>query len=399
MSRTPQPLPESGPGLLQEATSLTGFGSHAGAAGPIVWLANIGVTCLLLFVFQQMLFLVVPFLLALIAYYFLYGPMQRLVFAGMSRPAAATTVTLAFLLLLVICGALAIPWLATQLIDWQTSVGRYLQGGLGLLERSLLGLEERFMVLQRAHVAATVGARLNEFFASFAEHYLAPIALGIAAWTPSLLLAPFLSFFFLKDGRSFQRFLGRAVPNAFFEKTLYLLDEIDQAARAYFMGLIQLTLLDTVTLALGLWLIGMPAPFALGLIAAVLAWVPYVGSILGGLLVVLVAATDFPAEPAMATWAIGLFVLVRLLDDFVYMPLTIGKSLHMHPLVTVLMIFVGGAVAGISGLMLVLPVLGVVMVIGETLGVMVSDARLMARFRHGRALRRAQAEVDLVNQG
>jgi predicted PurR-regulated permease PerM len=159
------------------------------------------------------------------------------------------------------------------------------------------------------------------------------------AWTPSLLLAPFLAFFFLRDGRRFKRFLGAAVPNAFFEKTLYLLHEIDRTARAYFQGLINLTILDTLTLAAGLWLLGIPGPLMLGLICAVLAWVPYVGSILGGLLVVLVAATDFPADPSMAYWAIGLFVLVRLLDDFLYMPMTIGKSLELHPLITVLMIF------------------------------------------------------------
>jgi len=140
---------------------------------------------------------------------------------------------------------------------------------------------------------------------------------------------------------------------------------------------------------------GIPGPFALGLICAVLAWVPYVGSILGGLLVVLVAATDFPGTPGMAYWAIALFIVVRLLDDFVYMPLTIGKSLELHPLVTVLMIFIGGAVAGVSGLMLVLPVLGVVMVIGETIGVIVTDPRLMARHRHALALQRAQASSDL----
>lgn len=371
------------------------FGNHAGSAGPLVWLANIGVTCLLLFVFQQMLFLVVPFLLALIVYYLLYPFMQRLVFFGMSRAVAASLVTAIFSLLLILFSIFIVPWVAAQLIDWQASVGRYLQGGQALLERFLVNLETRFWILQQAHLADVVSTRLNEFLNSFAEHYLTPIVLGIVGWTPSLLLAPFLSFFFLKDGRDFQRFLGRAVPNAFFEKTLYLLDEIDQAARAYFIGLLKLTLLDTLTLAAGLWWIGMPAPFALGLIAAVLAWVPYVGSILGGLLVVLVAATDFPAEPTMATWAIVLFIFVRLLDDFVYMPLTIGKSLRMHPIITVLMIFIGGAVAGIPGLMLVLPVLGIVMVIGETLGVMITDARLMARFRHARSLCKAQAEMDL----
>jgi predicted PurR-regulated permease PerM len=304
-------------------------------------------------------------------------------------------VTLVFLVLVVVVGSLIFSWITLHAVDWQMAVERYLQGGINLLERSLAGLEERYHMLQRAHLAATVAQRLNDFTDGFAERYVAPIAFGIAAWTPSLLLAPFLAFFLLKDGHRFQRILVRAVPNAFFEKTLYLMNEVDEAARAYFLGLMKLTVLDTVTLAFGLWLIGMPAPLGLGLLAAVLAWVPYVGSILGGLLVVLVAATDFPAEPAMAAWAIGLFVVVRLLDDFLYMPLTIGKSLNVHPLVAVLMIFIGGAVAGIAGLMLVLPVLGVVMVVCETIGAVVTDSRLMARYSHGRALRKAQASADL----
>jgi hypothetical protein len=190
----------------------------------------------------------------------------------------------------------------------------------------------------------------------------------LAAWLPSLLLAPFLAFFFLRDGCRFTKFIANAVPNAFFERTLYLMHEMDKTARAYFQGLISLTILDTIALAVGLWVIGLSAPLLLGLVCAVLAWVPYIGSILGCLLVVLVAATDFPLDPWMAYGAIIVFILVRLLDDFVFMPLTIGRSLRMHPLLTVLMIFVGGAVAGVAGLMLVLPLLGVAMVVGETVG-------------------------------
>ena len=51
-------------------------------------------------------------------------------------------------------------------------------------------------------------------------------------------------------------------------------------------------------LAVGLWVIGVSSPLLLGLITAVLAWVPYVGFVLGCLLVVLVAATDSPGDPA-----------------------------------------------------------------------------------------------------
>jgi len=362
--------------------------------GPVVWTGIIGVTCLLLFALQKILWLVVPFLLALILYYMLRPLAVGLVFRGMGREGAAGTVMLGFLAAAGAVFALMLPRLAAALVDGQYSIERYMKGGINLLDRSLRALEAKWGLLADAHLADSMVQRLQGMGGRVAEH-IEPLAMGIAAWTPSLLLAPFLAYFFLRDGQRFKRFLGNAVPNAFFERTLNLLHEVDRTARAYFQGLIELTVLDTVTLAAGLWLLGIPGAFALGLICAVLAWIPYVGSILGGLLVVLVAATDFPNDPAMAYWAVALFILVRMLDDFVYMPLTIGKSLHMHPLVTVLMIFVGGAVAGVPGLMLVLPVLGVVMVIGATVGEVVTDPRLMARHRHARRLRRQHASADL----
>lgn len=367
---------------------------HHGS-GPVVWAGIIAGTCLLLFVFQKMLWLVVPFLLALILYYLMYPLLQRLAYGGMSRSASASVVTVVFLGVLGLAFTLMLPWLAGQLADGQASLERYAQGGLNLLQRSLHILESKWSLLANARFADTVVQRLGNMGGHFAE-YIEPLAMGIAAWTPSLLLAPFLAFFFLRDGQRFKRFLAHAVPNAFFERTLYLIHEVDQTARAYFQGLIKLTVLDTVTLAAGLWLMGFPGALALGFICAVLAWIPYIGSIAGGLLVVLVAATDFPDAPDMAYLAVALFIFARLLDDFVYMPLTIGKSLHMHPLVTVLMIFVGGAVAGVPGLMLVLPVLGVVMVVGETIGKIITDPRLMARHRHGRMLRKQLASADLA---
>ena len=71
-----------------------------------------------------------------------------------------------------------------------------------------------------------------------------------------------------------------------------------------------------------------------------------------------------------------LFICVRLLDDFVFLPLTVGRSLRFHPVLSVLMLFLGAAVAGPAGLLLVLPVLGVVAVIIETLGQILTDERL-----------------------
>jgi hypothetical protein len=59
------------------------------------------------------------------------------------------------------------------------------------------------------------------------------------------------------------------------------------------------------------------------------------------------------------------------------------------------MIFAGGAVAGIAGTMLVLPVLGVVRIIGETISEVATDERLFARHLHAQGLRRRLAARDL----
>ena len=365
-------------------------------AGPIVWTGIIAATCVLLLVVNKLLWLALPFIFGTVLHYILLGPMQRMVRAGFGRNAAAMWVCLLFFSFASLALAAILSWSHGPEEDsWEKTIGLYLDGGVAFVHNTMTLLEARFPVLAEMRLTSTVNKAFRTYTDNFAQEHLGEILVGVATWVPLMLLVPFLTFFFLRDGLRFKKFLARAVPNAYFERSLYLLHEVDQTARRYFEGLLKLTVLDTAVLALGLWTIGVSSPLLLGLISAVLAWVPFVGSVAGCVLVVIVASTDAPNKPLVAYGAIGVFVLVRLLDDFVFMPLTLGRSLRVHPLVTVLMIFVGGALAGVAGLMLVLPLLGVVMVIGETLGRLVTNPRLRARHRYARALRTRQASVDL----
>lgn len=365
------------------------------ASGPVVWLATIGCTTLLLTLLKQALWLVVPFLFAIILYYALFPSVRRLTLAGVDRETAAGIVAGGSLFAAAVAMVPTLPWLAAQAVTGEEAVYRYLAGGRLLIDRTLLVLESQFGFLKQMDFHAEMSRKVSEFGTTYVKEHLTEVLLATAAWLPALLLAPFLAFFFLRDGRRFLKFLGESVPNAYFERTLYMIDRVDGTARAYFQGLLKLTAIDTVCLALGLVAIGVPGAFALGLMAAVLAWVPFIGSVIGCVIVVLVAATDFPTSPWIVYAAVGLFLFVRLLDDFVFMPLTIGRSLHMHPLPTVLLIFVGGAVAGIPGLILVLPLAGVVMVIAGTIGGIVNDPRLQARHAFAKKLRAQRITADL----
>jgi len=396
--------------------------NRALAAGPIVWLGIIVTTCLLLVVFQTVLWLVMPVLLAVVAYYLMSPLVVYAIARGLTRARAVFIVTVLMSLVLVAVGAVVEPRLSAATHDFPSKIQEYSQVGIRLFNNAQQTVYNYFPFLHRQPAAPpslpshglgfvssevvapapppTASAdEVQSEVASLQAKYSGDIALELLHWVPSLLLVPYFTYFFLLDGPRFKRFLVQAIPNAFFEKTLYLFYRVEDQVRRYFQGLLALTALDAMCLGIGLWFLGLSAPFFLAVAAAVMAWLPYLGSIGGGLLVALVAAHDFPNSHWLPYEVVGLFIGVRLLDDFVFMPLTVGRSLHMHPLVTVLMILLGGAVAGIAGLLLVMPVLGVVMVAGQIIGELVTDERILARWRHARYLKHLRAKADLYPEG
>jgi predicted PurR-regulated permease PerM len=369
--------------------------SRSLSSGPVVWATALSCTTLLLALLKQALWLVVPLLLAIILYYALFPAVRRLTLAGVARQTAAAIVAGGFFIAAVVAMVPAVSWLAGNAVSGEEALFRYLDTGRRLMDQTLALLESQFGFLQRIGLHAAMGRKIAEYGGTHLQEHLTVALLGAAAWLPSLLLAPCLAFFFLRDGRRFLKFLVDAVPNAYFERTVYMMERVDTTARAYFQGLLKLTLFDTACLAAGLAALGISGALTLGLMTAVLAWVPLVGAIVGGVIVVLATATEFPAQPTTVYAAAVLFVIVRVLDDFVFTPLTVGRSLRLHPLPTVLMIFIGGAIAGIPGLIVALPLAGVVLVVASTIGGIINDPRLRARHAFARTLRARRITADL----
>jgi predicted PurR-regulated permease PerM len=98
------------------------------ASGPLVWLATIGITTLLLAASAKALWLVVPFLLAIILYYLLYPAVRRLELAGFRRETAAALVAGGFTALAVALLIPTVPWLIAQSVAGEV-LGRYLRAG------------------------------------------------------------------------------------------------------------------------------------------------------------------------------------------------------------------------------------------------------------------------------
>ncbi len=363
--------------------------------GPVTWCGIIGSTCLLLFLFQKILWLVVPFLLALLLYYLLVPLSNKLVLAGWSTNLAATILSGAFLLVVVGALLLTYPRVIANADEWQRTVMRYLEGGARLVEAVLYEMQQNFAFMRKGNLSVELREKTLGYAEQFSDKHLGGAIFSVVAWLPSLVLAPIIAYFLLKDGGKLRKFIAETVPNAYFEKTLYLMYSLDRTARQYFVGMFKLTIIDAVFLVFGLWILGVPSPLTLGLIAAVLGWIPYIGPIVGCALAVMVTATDFPGQINLVYAVVGLFALLRVLDDFIFLPFVIGKTMSIHPLLTLLMFFIGEAIAGVAGLMLVIPILGIVMVLGETLEIIFRDTRLRARHAYARQLHQRAANADL----
>jgi predicted PurR-regulated permease PerM len=134
---------------------------------------------------------------------------------------------------------------------WQEGILRYVNGATTMLDQLLQSIQVQFSFLSKTDLSQKMWVEVKDFTEHFSDRYLGDLLLGIAAWLPSLLLTPIITFFLLKDGAYLRKMLGSAVPNAFFEKTLNLMHAVDRTARMYFVGLMKMTVIDTVLMTLG----------------------------------------------------------------------------------------------------------------------------------------------------
>jgi predicted PurR-regulated permease PerM len=372
---------------------------------PLIWAGVILLTLLLVVGLYMIWWLALPTVLSVVFYYSVQPGISFLKHRGWTPSQALWGVIGLVSLFLIVAVPSSFVWLVGQVEILQANSDEY-TGRINGLVAEGTALAERKLPFLAKSGGASLQAKIDKGIDEAFSHYAPTFLVSLMTWIPSLLLVPYIAFFMLRDGAAFKKMLMRGVPNAFFEKVLLLFHRIDGQIKRFFVGLMGMTVLDTVTLALGLWILGktyggtvpifpLGSSIFFGLMCAMLSWVPFVGSVIGCVIIVLVCLIQVPGDWTLIGLAIMLFCFVRLLDDFIYTPLTVGRSLESHPLLTVVMIFAGGVAAGVPGLFLAMPMLGVCMVLGEIFGQVWQDERLRARHEYAIRLRRFAARTDL----
>ncbi len=174
-----------------------------------------------------------------------------------------------------------------------------------------------------------------------------------------VVLVPFFAFFLLKDSKRGVAFLMDRIPPRHIETSVALWCEIDQIIGRYLRGVALDGLAVGVLTTVGMWIAGIPYPLLLGAIAGLASVVPMLGIVLGAGAAVLVALTQGLGLKGVGL-ALLVFAIVKVVDDVVLQPLTIGRSVHQHPMLVVASIVAGGEAFGLVGMFLAVPAITVV---------------------------------------
>lgn len=154
--------------------------------------------------------------------------------------------------------------------------------------------------------------------------------------------------------------LLRLVPARAQKPAAETLDAIAQSLRNWLKGQALGMIFVGVGTGLGLWLVGVPAAWAIGLVAGLAEFVPYAGVILAGIPAVVLA---FGQGTSTGLWTIGVLLLVQQLQGNLVMPLLQNKMVDLPPATTIFGIIAAGILFGVAGVLLATPLTIVVLVL------------------------------------
>lgn len=132
---------------------------------------------------------------------------------------------------------------------------------------------------------------------------------------------------------------------------------------AYVRGVVVIAVIDTIGIATGLVLLGVPFAFPLAVLVFFGAFFPIVGAFVSGLAAVLVALVTL--GPTMALVVLGIVIAVQQLEGNVLQPVVMGHAVPLHPVVVLLAVTAGGLLAGIAGLAFAVPIAACLSAVGN----------------------------------
>lgn len=281
-----------------------------------------------------------------------------------SRTWATVTVFFTFSLLLSLILVLVVPLLEEQISVFFTKLPSYAQ--------SIKQMIDPFLSQVMPDTELSIVNQLTKLIeqnwkeaGGLAASILASVSqsgVAIATWFMNLLLIPVVGFYLLRDWDILVENIHRLIPRRFEPAALKLTKESNDVLGAFIRGQAMVMFILGMVYSLGLWLVGVDLAFLIGMMAGVVSFVPYLGTIIGIFAGGLATYLQFH-EATHLIFTLLVFGFGQLLEGMILTPLLVGDRIGLHPVAVIFAVLAGGQLFGFFGILIALPVAAIVAVL------------------------------------
>ncbi len=185
---------------------------------------------------------------------------------------------------------------------------------------------------------------------------------ALAAAVISLFLVPILTFYMLRDWDLIVARLGALVPLSQRDTMFGLCRDADDMLGAFLRGQLLVMMALAVLYSAGLGLVGLKFAFAIGVVAGLVSFVPYLGLVFG----ILLASLTVVLEPDPLWRLVGVFAtftIAQVIEGSFLTPKLVGDRIGLHPVLVIFAVAAGGQLFGFFGILLALPAAAVLSVV------------------------------------
>jgi len=319
----------------------------------LFWGAGAVAVILILFVLKDVL---LPFVAGFALAYLLDPLADRLTRTGISRTLAALIILVGFTVLLIVIGATMAPLLADQFTALMRDLPGYfdrvqsvLIEQLGWL-RGLLGGE---LPTVQGSVGQIVSQGANWLVTALSGLWAGGSALISVA--SLLVVTPVVAFYMLVDWDRMVNSIDSWLPLQSRDTIRALARDMNRAVAGFVRGQAIVCILLGVMYALGLTLVGLNFGLLIGLVAGIIGFIPYVGTLTGLLVGTGVAIAQFWPDYISIGGVLAVFAVGQFVEGNILQPNLVGRQVGLHPVWLMFALLAFGSLFGFVGLLLAVP--------------------------------------------
>lgn len=314
-----------------------------------------------------------PFILGAGVAYLLDPVADRLERAGLSRVMSVTVITVGVVLLVAGVVVLVVPLLLRQAAALVETAPEMIQQA-----RQFLSVRFPQLLPPGADLGTTLsdlGTNLGDQMGLVATSLLTSVG-GIISALAILVIVPVVAFYLLLDWDRMVARVDTLLPREHAPTLRRLSREIDEALSGFVRGQGLVMLILGTWYAFGLMIAGLPFGFFIGVMAALLSFIPYVGVLIGGATAIGVALFSFWGDPLWIGVVVAIFVIGQVVEGNYLQPKIVGQHVGLHPVWLLMALSVFGVLFGFVGLVVAVPLAAALGVIARFLTQRYQDSAL-----------------------